>query len=389
MKTYLSAGIILTPDTRLLDSALEIENGIIQQILSKNEIPKEKNSNLVFPDGYTITPGLIDIHVHGSHNADCMDSDYQSLNTMSNFFIKHGVTSFYATTLTAKKEDICRSLHAINSHKDSLEGANLLGAHLEGPYLNMDFKGAQSPSHLRAAQKSEFEHWFEIGGVKLITIAPEIQGSKELIEFGIQHGAEFAIGHSGASFEQVIDAANRGVRQSSHTFNGMGRLDHRQPGTVGGVLLDDRIFAQIIADGIHVHPVLVDLLIRVKGVERTILITDSIRATGISDGNYALGDLEINVQKGIARTSSGSLAGSTLTLDQSIRNTMKFANLNFQSALRMATSVPTEAMRLSGKKGAIQPGADADLTIFDSQYQVAATIVNGKLVFEKKQTKEE
>lgn len=383
MKTYLAGGLILTPDSRLTDSAVEIENGRILRILPMDEIPQTQDCEIIDTDGYTITPGLIDIHVHGSHNADTMQASFEAFNTMSLFFARHGVTSFIATTVTANEEDIYRVLEAIAAHQQEMQGANLLGAHLEGPFLNIHHKGAQAPQHLRESSRDEFMRWFEIGGVKLITIAPELDGSDALIAYGIAHGAEFAIGHSGANYEQVLQAANRGVRQATHTYNGMQGMNHREPGTTGGVLTDDRIYAQIIADGIHVHPAMIKLLVRAKGIERTILITDAIRATGLQDGQYMLGDMEVTVTDGVARIANGSLAGSTLTLDKALRNMMAFTGLDFQSVVRMATSVPAQAMRIADQKGFIRPGADADLTIFDAQHQVAATMVRGKMVYEK------
>jgi len=383
MKTFLTGGLILTPATRLTDSALEIENGIIQRILRIDEIQLEQDCEIIHTDGYIITPGLIDIHVHGSNRADTMQASYEAFNTMSLFFARHGVTSFLATTVTANEEDIYRTLEAIAAHQDAMQGANLLGAHLEGPFLNINHKGAQAPQHLRIAGRDEYARWFRIGGVKLITIAPELDGSRELIAYGLSNGAEFAIGHSGASYEQVIQAADLGVRQATHTYNGMQGMNHREPGTAGGVLTDDRIYAQIIADGIHVHPAMIKLLVRAKGIERTILITDAIQATGMEDGEYLLGDMQVTVKDSVARIANGSLAGSTLTLDVALRNMMVFTGLDFQDIVRMATIIPAQAMHIADKKGCIQPGADADLTIFDEQHCVAATLVKGKIVFEK------
>lgn len=383
MITFLLGGIILTPEKKLSDTAVKIEQGKIKGLIAQSEIRKHKNHEIIHLDGGYITPGLIDLHVHGSKNADTMDASYDSLNTMSLFFAEHGVTSFLATTLSASKEDIIKSLMAINSFKNTLEGANLLGAHIEGPFININYKGAQSPQHLRFAESDEYKQWFEIGCAKLITIAPELKGSDQFINYGINQGAEFAIGHSKASYEQVIHAADLGVRQSTHTFNGMQGLHHREPGTAGGILTDDRIYAQIIVDGIHVHPAMVKLLVRSKGIERTILVTDAIRATGLANGEYTLGDAKVTVKSGVARIASGSLAGSTLTLDNAIRNIMRFAELDFQDAIRMATSVPADAMNINDSKGYIKPGADADLTLFNEHFEVVGTLVKGKFVYKK------
>jgi N-acetylglucosamine-6-phosphate deacetylase len=264
-----------------------------------------------------------------------------------------------------------------------LDGARLLGAHIEGPYINIAFKGAQNPDYFRSPIKSEYSAWLDNENVKLITIAPELAGMDEFIQACVEHKIELAIGHSSASYEQVIHAADLGVRQATHLFNGMQGLHHREPGTVGGILSDERIFAQIITDGIHVHPAIVKLILTCKGIDHTILISDAIRATGLSDGKYDLGGQEVTVTNGVARIANGSLAGSTLTLDVALRNTMKFTGLDLRQVLPMATRVPAKAMHFAQKKGTIRVGYDADLTIFNSDLQVVSTVVGGNLIFNK------
>ncbi len=220
--------------------------------------------------------------------------------------------------------------------------------------------------------------------MKLITLAPERAGSLALIDQGVAQGVEFAIGHSGASYDQVVAAADQGVRQSTHTFNGMAGLHHRDPGTVGGALADDRLFAQVIADGIHLHPAIVKLIVRAKTPARTLLITDAMRATGCPDGDYELGGEPVRVAGGIARNGAGSLAGSTLTMDAAVRNVMAFTGLSFAEVLPMATATPAAAMNLAGKKGVLAPGADADLVLLDADFRVRRTIVAGHTVYEQK-----
>jgi len=202
-----------------------------------------------------------------------------------------------------------------------------------------------------------------------------------LIRAGRQAGIEFALGHTGATYEQALAAVEAGLSQSTHTFNGMAPLQHRSPGALGVVLNDERIKAQIIADGIHVHPSIVKLLVKAKGVDHTILITDAMRATGLPDGDYALGDQMVTVQAGIARTQAGGLAGSTLTMDQALRNTMGFATLSLREALPMATSVPATAIGLERQKGRIAAGFDADIVILDETCLVWMTMAGGQIVY--------
>jgi N-acetylglucosamine-6-phosphate deacetylase len=380
---------LYTPDELLADHSIEIENGIIKDIYPTPEFEKSLDS-IINANGFIVTPGLIDIHIHGCMGADTMDATFNALNTMSAFLGAHGVTSFLATTVTSSPENIKAALTNISKYRLDLTGANLLGAHIEGPYINIAFKGAQNPDYFRSPIKKEYEIWFENGNVELITIAPELKGMDEFMHACADHSIELAIGHSSASYEQVIHAADLGVHQATHLFNGMQGLHHREPGTVGGILVDDRFHAQIITDGIHLHPAIVKLILTCKGIDHTILISDAIRATGLSDGKYDLGGQEVTVTNGVARIANGSLAGSTLTLDSALCNTMKFTGLDFRHVLPMATRVPAEAMHFSQKKGYIRVGYDADLTFFNSDLQVVSTIVGGNLIFnkEKKWSKE-
>lgn len=346
--------------------------------------PIEEVGGKVFDaSGLWVTPGLIDIHTHGADGYDTMDATPEALQGYSQFLAQHGVTSFLPTTVAASKEDIQAAIDNVAQMITSVDGARLLGIHPEGPYLNAAHKGAQPEEQLRRAQKAEYHPWITHDMVKLFTVAPEIEGVMDLISEGQDHGVEFAVGHSGASYEVMQDAVDRGLRQATHTFNGMLGLHHRRPGTVGSVLTEERIYAQVIADGVHLHPAIVKLIIKAKGVERTILISDSIRATGLKDGEYTLGEQAIYVNEGIARISSGSLAGSTLTMDTAVRNTMKFTSLSFQEVLPMATSVPSKAMGLDDQIGILKPGARADIVCFDAMLNIRKVFIGGELVVEK------
>jgi len=377
----ISAKKINIPDEILHNSIIIIEDGKIHAIERDRKFGSDKE-RLDFGDAF-ITPGLIDIHIHGSVHADTMDSSFEALNTMSLFLATHGVSGFLATTIAADGISVEKAIENSRKCINKLEGASLLGVHLEGPYLCEQYKGAQPLDQLRLPNPEEYHKWFDSGLVKLMTLAPELEGYEELINYGIKKGIQFAVGHSCASYDQIIHASNLGLTQATHTFNGMPALHHREPGPVGAVLTDPRIFAQIIADGVHLHPAIIRLVINAKGKERTILITDAIEAAGLADGGYTLGGMSVRVEDGVARVASGSLAGSTLTLDQAVRNVMKFTGVSFQDAVYMASGVPAEAMNWQTKKGFIRPGADADLAVFDSKNQVIATFVRGNLVYRK------
>lgn len=371
-------GRIITLDTVLDGHTLVIEAGKIAAIVPAESVPPA--SEILDAQGLWVAPGFIDVHVHGGDGHDTMDATPQAIHSMARFFARHGVTSYFPTTMSAPAEAIARAIANVAACPQPEDGAQHLGVHVEGPYLSKDYPGAQNPDVLRLPDPQEYTGWFESGVVRLITAAPEIEGALELIDAGVRQGIEFAIGHSGASYEEVITAADHGVRQATHTFNGMLGLHHRRPGTLGGVLTDDRIYAQMIADGIHLHPAIVRLLVRAKDPSRVILITDAMRAAGLPDGDYDLGDQPVTVQDGIARISNGSLAGSTATMDHVVRSTMQFAGLTLPQAVMMATTVPARAMKLS-HKGIITAGGDADIVLLDDDVQVQATIVCGRVVY--------
>ncbi len=380
MRTLIRGGLIFTPHKMLNDHMIVIEDGKILDVLPR-PLAAGTNERFIDASGYIVAPGYMDIHVHGAAGADTMDATTNAIHTMARFFATHGVTSYFPTTISHLPGPIQEALENIASCPQPLDGAQHLGGHVEGPYLNPEYKGAQPGPYLRDADPTEYERWLATSILKLVTIAPERKGAMAFIERGIASGVEFAVGHSGASYDQVLEAADRGLRQATHTFNGMLGLHHRRPGTVGAVLSDDRIYAQVIADGIHLHPAVLKLLVRAKTPARTILITDAIRATGLPDGEYELGGEPVIAKGGVVRNRSGNLAGSTLTMDIAVRNTLVFTGLSLSEVLPMATSVPAEAMHLSGQKGIIAQGADADLILLDTDLKVQMTLVGGRLVY--------
>lgn len=382
MRTFIHNGKILTPETLLQGKTLILEDQKVRAIEAGPPSPSDGDLVIDARGGW-VAPGLIDIHVHGAVGHDASDATPEALAQMGRFMARHGVASYLPTTLSVDQEAIYAAIENVASCPQPPDGARHLGVHIEGPYFNPDYRGAQPERYLRDADPSEYEAWLRSGVVRLITVAPERPGVPELIRRGVSCGVEFAAGHTGASYEQVVQAADLGLRQATHTFNGMLGLHHRRPGTAGAVLTDDRIYAQVIADGVHVHPAMVDLLARAKGVERTILITDAIRAVGLEDGEYTLGGDTIIVKDGVSCTLDGGLAGSTLTMDAAIRNMMAFTGLSFAQVVPMATSTPAEAMGWTGKKGRLTPGADADVTLFDDRLEVCMTIVMGRVVYQR------
>jgi len=379
MKTVIANGIIISPRGEIRGHELVIEHGRIVRI--RRVASAGRGDSTIDAKGLFVVPGLIDLHVHGSNAYDTMDATPQALLGMARFLARHGVTSYLPTTVTAASEATLAAIENVGRTPQPDDGARHMGIHLEGPYLNHEQRGAQPSQHLRRAASDEYGPWLSNGQVKLITVAPEVEGVLPLIDAGVREGVEFALGHTAATYDQTREAADHGLRQVTHIFNGMPALHHRTPGAVGAALSDSRLRCQIIADGIHVHPAVVRMLIKAKGAGGTILVTDATQATGMPDGAYRLGDQEIQVQEGVARTSAGGLAGSTLTMDQALRNVMQFAGLSLGEAVPMATSTPAAAMNWSDRKGVIARGADADLIVLDTGYQVRMTMVGGRVVY--------
>ena len=290
------------------------------------------------------------------------------------------MTSYLPTTITNQGAALDRALANLLQSQPQENGAFPLGVHMEGPYLNSAYSGAQPVEWLRNPDPVEYRRWLKTGIVRSVTLAPELPGALEFIREGVGQGVLFSAGHTAATYEQMQAAIEAGLRLVTHTFNGMPGLHHRSPGVLGAAFTDERIYCEIIADGIHVHPAVIRLLVAAKGVERVILVTDAMRAAGLANGDYDLGGQMIDVQSGVARTPAGGLAGSTLTLNRAVTNMMELVGLTLNQAVAMATTTPAAALGLTGRKGVIRPGADADLILIDDQFNLKSVLVAGKRI---------
>lgn len=373
---------VIDPDQPKFMGNVVIENGKITGIYKEvaDAIPGEYS---IDGNGKYLCPGFIDLHFHGARGVDTMDSDADSFAKLSKYCSEFGVTSFYPTTWANSSKHIMQVLESVKQLTHDSPGARLMGIHLEGPYLNPDYRGAQDVKMLSIPLEDDYFKWFETGVVKLVTCAPELPGAADFTKEAIRRNIRISIGHSGASFDQVHQAAEMGVTQATHLFNGMGGIHHREPGTAGGILDDDRIYAQVICDGIHLHPAIIRLIHNVKSSKRTILITDSIIGAGLPDGVFENNGNAIVISNGIARNRSGGLAGSRLTMDVAIKNMMAFTGLPLENVIPMATSTPAEVMGIADRKGRIAPGYDADLVILDQDLRIEKTIVGGRSVYSR------
>ena len=369
MKAIRNAKII-TDSEILEDSYLIFNHKIIS--ITKN-LPY--NIETIDAKGAYLSAGFIDIHIHGSSGADVMDSNLEALQRVSNSILQTGTTSFLATTMTMSKEDIVKALRNISKNKNRINGAKIAGVHLEGPFINPKKCGAQDPAYI---QKPNFELLKPyIDDIKIITIAPEVEGAKELIVYLQKNypNIVLSIGHSNATYKKSKESFDWGVTHATHLFNAMNPLHHREGGVVGATL-DSSISCDIIADNIHLHPMFYNLLYKLKK-DNLILITDSMRAGCMGSGEYSLGGQSVIVKNGEARLKSGQLAGSVLKLNEALKNFYEHSEISLPELIKMVTKIP--AKKLSLKAGELKEGFDADLTLFDSEFNILKTFVDGVL----------
>lgn len=383
-ETWVLCDTLFTPYQRRTGWLLCISHGKINRMLPAAEgagIPSDK---LIYQPDAIVAPGFIDLHVHGASGCDLMDGTANALRCTAQTLVRYGTTSFLATTMSAPDADLETAVRSLAAHaNDVTEGANPVGIHMEGPYLNPACKGTHDASNLRKAELQSFLRFVEISGnrIRRLTIAPEMDPGLQLIRAASKLGIQVSLGHSDASEEQARAAVDAGATQTTHTFNAMRPFHQREPGILGVALTDDRVYTEVIADGIHVHPVALNLLLRVKGLERTALVTDGSSAVGMPDGSYPLGGKLIEVRNGECRDREGHLAGSTLTLDRAVRNLIEWLDVPLHEALTAASATPARCMRMGNKKGIVSPGADADLVFLDRNLQVIQTMVGGCIVY--------
>jgi N-acetylglucosamine-6-phosphate deacetylase len=379
MKTAITAGTLFTPLERIDFPVVLIDDGKITAVSSRieTELPFDTR-HLDYPD-LVLAPGFIDIHIHGGSGHDVMEADDSALAAVEAGMAKHGVTSYLPTTVTAPENRILRALEHLGkaiTQNERTRRSRPLGIHLEGPFISHAKRGVHPPENLVQPSKELFRKYWDAsaGTIRVMTIAPELPGAAETITEARQLNVHSSIGHSDATYSQALQGIKAGADHATHTFNAMRPLDHREPGILGAVLSDDRLTADLIADGVHVDPSIVKLFLQAKGPERAILITDAISATGMPDGIYKLGSFEVEV-RGNRCEYQGRLAGSVLTLDRAVRNVMSFAGWRLQEAIRLATFNPARMLGITSQKGIVAPGSDADLVLLSAQGYIVQTII--------------
>ncbi|MGL5084281.1 MAG: N-acetylglucosamine-6-phosphate deacetylase [Clostridium sp.] len=355
-----------------------VENGKIKEINPTTETSTE----VIDGEGLYLSPGFINVHIHGAAGHDTMDGTFLAINEISKSIAKNGTTSFTPTTMTVSIEDIQKSMKVIKEAKENgTDGAIVLGAHLEGPFISPAAIGAQNPNYLERPDIKTYEKMVEgcEDAVVSITVAPEVDGAKELIKELTARGIVCSIGHTKATYEQAIEGIECGCSHSTHLFNAMTPFAHREAGVVGAIF-DTDITTETITDGIHISYPSLRIAYKQKTTDKVLLVTDSMMACCMPDGKYSLGGQEVIVSNGAARLLNGSLAGSILTLDKAIDNVNKNTDLPLYEIVKMATYNGAKHCKVEDRKGLIKKGYDADLVLFDENIDIKTVIINGKIV---------
>jgi N-acetylglucosamine-6-phosphate deacetylase len=379
---------IYLPDGLLKNASLYVRNGLIERIFSSQDENMVMAEETIDVCGAYLAPGFVDVHVHGGGGCDAMSGNPQDIYGMSQFHAARGTTSFLPTTLTHTRSTIEKAIKSIvEAMEKGTEGAEVLGIHLEGPFLNKLHCGAQNPEYIRAGTLEEMQSYIELakGNVRLMTIAPEQEGAMDMIQYAVEQGVTISLGHSDATYEVVQRSVQAGASHVTHLFNGMRPLHHREPGMAGSALMMDELAVELICDGVHVNRELVSYIFRVKPLEQIILISDCVAPAGCPEGEYQLGALPVYLKNGQVRLINedrtlGSLAGSSLTMDQALRNSIEYTGLSLEQILPSLTLSPARQIGLDHRKGSIEAGKDADLVILDEHYHVMATYVKGRKV---------
>ena len=377
---YIVNGTILLPDGEIRGRALAIEGGRIAGIAER----APEGAEILDAAGGIVAPGLIDVHCHGMMGWDATHGSVDELRRMSEQKAKWGTTAWLPTTMTAPWDKLERAYAAIRdaraqSRRADWNGAEILGCHSEGPFINPKKKGAQPERAILAPDAERLRPWADV--IALMTVAPEMEGALECVRKTRDMGIRCTMGHTAATAAQALAGVDAGVTQSTHTFNAMTGLNHREPGVVGAALSDGRVYCELIADTFHVHPMLFGLMAKLKG-DHLVLITDSIEVAHLPDGTYDQAGETVVVNGIRCQFPDGTIAGSCLTMDRAVRNFREHTGLPLWQVVSMASLNPARAIGVDDRKGSLEAGKDADVVIADRDFNVRTTLVRGKRVYQ-------
>ncbi|GAB1531612.1 MULTISPECIES: N-acetylglucosamine-6-phosphate deacetylase [Brevibacillus] len=381
---YALKGKLVADGQELHNGLVVVGNGTITYAGKADEYGKALPDHVVTVEDGWICPGFVDMHMHGIDGYDTMDGTPESLQAISTALARHGVTSFLATTMTAPYAQLEQVLVNIaQNSKEGLPGAQAIGIHLEGPWINPRYKGAQKEENIAIPKLDAVQKLYGLseGLIKVVTIAPEQPEALEAIAWLKERNVIVSAGHTGATFAQATEAVDAGVRHFTHCFNAMTGLHHREPGVVGAAMYHEQLSTELIADGIHVHPAVMKILYRVKTAEKLALVSDSMRAAAMGEGTYDLGGQEVHVHDNQAKLADGTLAGSILTLNRAVGNMVTLSGVSLPDAVEMASLTPASILGFGERKGRLAAGYDADITVLNTQFDVTMTFVAGKEVY--------
>lgn len=387
MTEHVIAGPIVYGELGILqNTVLVVRNGKIQRILKKDS--KTPKPTIRFPEAYHLVPGFIDLHVHGANHFDVMDGTEDALTGISEALVKEGTTSYLATTMTASIESLERALEVVKSYRETQtesNGSTILGVHLEGPFISKEKNGAQNSEFLLSPELKYIEKWQSLSAsaIRLVTVAPELANSLELIQYLNQNNIVASIGHTNATFKETMIAIAEGCTYATHLFNAMRGIHQREPGVVTACLLSDQVTVEVIADGVHLHPAILQLILKLKHKDKMILVTDAMRAKCLGDGVYDLGGQMVTVKGNVAELPDGRLAGSVLKMSNAIQNMMRATRISLLDVVKMAAENPAKILKVFSDKGSIALHKDADLVVLDDQYNVVWTMCRGQVVYKK------
>lgn len=381
-------GKILIKNAKILAPAKKVQGWLLirdRKIADFGEgLPASfSDTKIIDAKGDFVVPGFIDLHIQGAGGADVLDGNYEAINTISKTIAKFGTTGFLATTIVKVGEKNQPHLKAVcEAIEKGTDGARILGFHLEGPFINSKKKGMIQPQNIMAPDLNYLKEILEAaeGNLKMMTIAPELEGNIELIKELVKNKIIASFGHSEADYKQTLEGIKAGITHTTHIFNAMRPIHHRQPGPIPAILENVDITAQLISDGVHLHPAIIKLLSKIFTYSRICLITDSLSSAGLADGNYRYNELDYISKNGTAWYKDGTLIGTTTPLNLLLKKFVEYTGIPLEQAIKTCTINPARAIGIDTAKGSIEKGKSADLLIMNDNYNVKLTMIEGRIV---------
>lgn len=384
MATVFRNVTVFTPFRKIDDASVIVQGKQIAELGRSEDIRIPDDADIFDLDGYMMAPSFIDLHVHGAVGIDYIEAEEADMRQISDFMLSRGVTGVLATVYPKPKRELIADVRRITEYIRQHPRHNVIrGIHLEGPFLNREMHGAINPDYIWEPSREDWADLRDAGRdyVRLMTIAPEIPGAVEIIRDAARHGIVSSIGHSRAEYEDIRVAIDNGAAQVTHIFNAMAPFHHRNPGVLAAAFLHGELKVQLIADGLHVHPAIIEMLLKLKGQNGIILISDAMAASGYREGSYSFGDQEVTVDASGARLADGTIAGSVATLDIGVKTLVEQAGASPNHAFRTASLNPSRVLGTEHQKGILAVGKDADLVVMNQQFNVVMTILSGEITY--------